>query len=96
MSARVLGGVLSLLLFTGLGVYGWQGVVRLRHVREQLDTLERDNATLRQQAERLTQVIERLHHDPAYLEKIAREEQGMVRQGETILKFPSAKDKAGR
>ena len=95
MSARFLGGVLSLLLFTGLGVYGWQGVVRLRHMREQLDTLQRDNVTLRQQAERLTQIIERLHHDPAYLEKIAREEQGMVRQDETILKFPS-KDKAGR
>ena len=95
MSARVLGGVLSLLLFTGLGVYGWRGVVRLREVREQLDTLQRDNVALRQQAARLTQAIERLHNDPAYLEKIAREEQGMVRQGETILKFPS-KDKAGR
>jgi len=95
VSARVLGGVLSLLLFTGLGVYGWQGVVRLRHMREQLDTLQRDNATLRQQAERLTQAIERLHNDPAYLEKIAREERGMVRQGEMILKFPS-KGKTGQ
>ncbi len=95
MSDRVLGGALGLLLFTGLGVYGWQGVVRLRQVHEQLDALQRDNAALREQAERLTQVIERLQHDPAYLEKIAREEQGMVRQDETILKFPS-KDKAGR
>jgi cell division protein FtsB len=95
VSARVVGGVLGLFLFTGLGVYGWQGVVRLRHVHEQLDTLQRDNAILRQQAEQLTQVIERLHHDPAYQEKIAREEQGMVREGEVMLKFPS-KDKAGQ
>jgi len=95
VSARVLGGALGLLLFTGLGVYGWQGVVRLRHMHGQLDTLQRDNAALRQQAEELTQVIERLHHDPAYLEKIAREKQGMVREGEVILKFPS-KDKAGQ
>ena len=95
MSARLLGGVLGLLLCAGLGVYSWQGAVRLRHVRAQFDTLQRDNAALRQQAERLTQAIERLHNDPAYLEKIAREEQGMVRQGETILKFPS-KDRAGR
>ena len=95
MKPRVVGSVLAVLLFVGLSIYGWQGVVRLRHMREQLLALERDNATLRQQAERLTQVIDRLRHDPAYLERIAREERGMVRPGETILKFPP-KDKAGR
>ena len=95
MKPRVVGSVLALLLFVGLAMYGWQGVVRLRHMREQLLALERDNAALRQQAERLTQAIDRLRNDPAYLERIAREEQGMVRPGETILKFPS-KDKAGR
>jgi cell division protein FtsB len=95
MKPRVVGSVLALLLFVGMGVYGWQGVVRLRHMREQLLALERDNTALRQQAERLTQVIDRLRNDPAYLERIAREERGMARPGETILKFPS-KDKAGR
>jgi cell division protein FtsB len=92
---RVVGGVLAVLLCVGLAIYGWQGVVRLRHMRAQLYALERDNAALRQQAERLAQVIDRLRNDPAYLERIAREERGMVRPGETILKFPS-KDKAGR
>jgi cell division protein FtsB len=92
---RVAGSVLAVLLFAGLTVYGWQGVVRLRHMREQLLTLERDNAALRQQAERLTQVIDRLRNDPTYLERIAREERGMARPGETILKFPP-KDKADR
>jgi cell division protein FtsB len=90
---RVVGGVFVLLLFVGLGVYGWQGVVRLRQMRDQLQTLERENVALRREAERLTQVIDRLRNDPAYLERIAREERGMVRPGETILKFPS-KDKA--
>jgi cell division protein FtsB len=92
---RVVVVALALLLFVGLAIYGWQGIVRLRHMREQLLTLERDNAALRQQAERLTQVIDRLRNDPTYLERIAREERGMVRPGETILKFPP-KDKAGR
>ena len=95
MRPRVVVVTLALLLFVGLAIYGWQGIVRLRHMREQLLTLERDNAALRQQAERLTQVIDRLRNDPAYLERIAREERGMVRPGETILKFPP-KDKAGR
>jgi cell division protein FtsB len=92
---RVVGGALVLLVCVGLVIYGWQGVVRLREMREQLYTLERENVALRQQAERLAQVIDRLRNDPAYLERIAREERGMARPGETILKFPS-KDKAER
>ena len=95
MRPRVVGCVLVLLLVVGFAIYGWQGVVRLRQMREQLETLERDNAALRQQAERLAQTIDRLRNDPAYLERVAREERGMVRPGEIILKFPS-KDKAGR
>jgi cell division protein FtsB len=89
---RVVGSAALLLLFTGLTVYGWQGVVRLRQLGEQLSTLERENVSLRREAERLAQVIDRLRNDPAYLERIAREERGMARPGETILKFP-AKDR---
>jgi len=92
---RVVGGVLVLLLLAGLSVYGWQGVVRVRQLREQLSTLERENVALRGEAERLGQVIDRLQNDPAYLERIAREERGMVRPGETVLKFPS-RDKTSR
>jgi cell division protein FtsB len=95
MKPRVVGAVLILLLFVGLGVYGWHGVVRLRQMHEQLQSLERENVTLRREAERLVQVIDRLRNDPAYLERIAREERGMVRPGETVLKFPP-KDRAGR
>ena len=92
MTLRVVGGALLLLLFAGLTVYGWQGVVRLRQMHDQLQALEQENVTLRREAERLAQVIDRLRNDPAYLERIAREERGMVRPGETVLKFPP-KDK---
>jgi cell division protein FtsB len=92
---RVLGGAVLLLLVAGLAVYGWQGMVRVRELRAELRALERENVALREQAQRLTQVIDRLRNDPAYLERIAREERGMVRPGETVLKFPS-RDKAGR
>lgn len=95
MSPRLVGGTLAMVFFLGLGIYGWRGVVRLQQMRGQLEALERDNATLRQQAARLTQTIDRLRNDPTYLEQIAREEQGMVRPGDTILKFPS-RDKPGR
>ncbi len=95
MSPRLVGGTLAVVFFLGLSVYGWRGVVRLQQMRGQLEALERDNATLRQQAARLTQTIDRLRNDPTYLEQIAREEQGMVRPGDTILKFPS-RDKTDR
>jgi cell division protein FtsB len=95
MNLRVVGAALVLLLFVGLAVYGWHGVVRLRQMHEQLQSLERENVTLRREAERLVQVIDRLRNDPAYLERIAREERGMVRPGETVLKFPP-KDRTGR
>ena len=89
MRPRVVGGALVLLLFAALTFYGWQGIVRLRQMGDQLQSLERENVSLRREAERLTQVIDRLRNDPAYLERIAREERGMVRPGETILKFPA-------
>jgi len=95
VSPRLVGGALALLLCVGLGVYGWRGVIRLQQMKGQLEALERDNAVLRQQAARLTQTIERLRNDPTYLEQIAREEQGMVRPGDTILKFPP-RDKTDR
>ena len=95
MRLRLAGAALVLLLFVGLGVYGWHGVVRVRALREQLGALERDNVALRQQADRLVQTIDRLRNDPVYLERVAREERGMARPGETVLKFPS-KDKASR
>ena len=95
MRPRLVVGVLVLVILLGLVVYGWQGVVRLRLMREQLHALERDNVTLRREAERLAQTIDRLRNDPAYLERIAREERGMVRPGETVLKFPP-RDKGGR
>ena len=46
MNPRLVGGALAVLFFVGLGVYGWRGVVRLQHMRGQLETLERDNAVL--------------------------------------------------
>ena len=95
MTLRVVGGALLLLLFAGLTVYGWQGVVRLRQMHDQLQALEQENVTVRREAERLAQVIDRLRNDPAYLERIAREERGMVRPGETVLKFPP-KDKVSQ
>ncbi len=90
MSPRVLGAAGLVLLAAGLAVYGGQQVLRVRHMRGEIATMERDIVTLRTRTTELSRTVEALRNDPAYVEKLAREELGYVRPGETVLKFPSS------
>jgi cell division protein FtsB len=90
VSPRLLGSGAVVLLTLGLAVYGGNQVLRVSHLRQQMETMERDIVTLRARAEELSRTVERLRHDPALIEKLAREEFGYVRPDETVLKFPSA------
>jgi cell division protein FtsB len=49
---------------------------------------EREIAALRARTEALAKTAESLRNDPASIEKIAREQYGYVREGDTVLKFP--------
>ena len=89
MRPRVLGGAALAVLMLGLGVYGGNQVLRVTHLRREMDAAERDLVTLRARAVELSRTVERLRNDPAYIEKLAREELGYVRPDETVLKFPS-------
>jgi len=89
VSPRLLGSGAVALLTLGLAVYGGNQVLRVSHLRQQMETMERDIVTLRVRAEELSRTVERLRHDPALIEKLAREEFGYVRPDETVLKFPS-------
>ncbi len=88
MRRRVLALGLTGLLVAGLGAWGVAGALRLRQMQQDIQALERDIAALRARSERLAETIDRLRNDPAYLEKLAREQQGFVRPGEQVLKFP--------
>jgi cell division protein FtsB len=90
VSPRLLGGAALGLLTLGLGVYGGNQVLRVTHLRREMDAMERDILTLRARADALSLTVERLRNDPAFIEKLAREELGYVRPDETVLKFPSA------
>ena len=89
MSPRLVGSGAVALLTLGLALYGGNQVLRVTQLRRQLDAMERDIVTLRARAEELTRTVDRLRHDPAYMEKLAREEFGYVRPDETVIKFPS-------
>jgi cell division protein FtsB len=80
-----------MLVVASLAVYGGSGVLRVRALQQEIQQQERELATLRAQTEKLTATIDKLRHDPAYIEKLAREDLGYVREGETVLKFPTTK-----
>jgi cell division protein FtsB len=82
----IVAGVLALLL--GAAVFGDTGVLHLWRLRAEVDTLHRDVQALEAENERLTRAIAELRDDPVALERIAREELGLVRPGERVLRFP--------
>jgi cell division protein FtsB len=59
-------------------------------MKDEIRAAERDLRLQRERSERLAELVECLRSDPACIEKVAREELGMVREGETILKLPSS------
>ena len=58
----------------------WSRQRELVELAQEIDTIERTNA-------RLSQEIHRLREDMGYIEKIAREELGLVRPGELVIEF---------
>jgi cell division protein FtsB len=72
-----------------LAGFGTSGFIRMSRAKQEIQALEREVATLRAHSEALAKTIECLRSDPLCIEKSAREDLGMAREGETILKFPS-------
>jgi cell division protein FtsB len=89
MSRRRLVGlgvaVVAVALLASWSVSGFLGV---RAIQREIAGAELEIASLRTQAQSLARMIDQLRNDPAYIEKLAREEHGLVREGETVLKFP--------
>ena len=88
VNRRLAGGAALLVVVSALTMYGISAVVRVSHMKREMETLERDLVTLRARTDELTRTVDRLRTDPSYIEKLAREDLGYVREGETVLKFP--------
>jgi len=85
--------LLSLSLFT---TFGERGLLHLWRLRGEQGKLDDSNFLLQKENEVLRERIHRLRHDDLYLEKIAREDLGLVRPGEIIYRFASAESKRNR
>jgi cell division protein FtsB len=89
LSPQRLGTIAMVALAVGLAVFGVKESVRAWQLRRDMQAVERELGALRAKQAELTRTVDRLRNDPLYIEKLAREEMGMVREGETVLKFPS-------
>jgi cell division protein FtsB len=68
--------------------YGGSSLARVIQMKREVESLERDIATLREETGRLTKTIDRLRSDPEYIEQLARESLGLVKPGDKVLKLP--------
>ena len=83
----------ALSLFTA---FGERGVLRLWRLWGEKKQLEERNFLFQKENDALRERIDRIRHDDLYLEKIAREELGLVRPGEIIYRFASPESKRER
>jgi cell division protein FtsB len=60
------------------------GVVHYRQMQKQIDSLALENRNLEQRNVELKKEIDRLQNDDAYLEQLARQKYGLLKENETV------------
>lgn len=68
-----------------------EGLPRLRALEKELAEIHGENQEIGRQIEQLRREVEQLRDDPAAVERIARDELGLVRQTEVVFQFPRAR-----
>lgn len=81
----LLGSVLYLFFAPNTGIY------TLLRLHRQAIVMEEQTKALLQVNQELKTEIERLKNDPVYLEQIARQRFGMLKENEEVFVFPDAK-----
>ena len=71
----------------GYTIFGETGLIHLVKLRRELKVMRQENVRLRQENERLRAQARALRSDLKYIEKVAREELGMVKKDEQVYQF---------
>jgi cell division protein FtsB len=64
-----------------------EGLPRMRALEKELDGVKSENSELRREVGRLRTEVKDLREDPAAVERIAREQLGLVRRSEVVFQF---------
>ncbi len=93
MLRSILRPLAAVAALAGLAAYatimlrGPQGVTALQEKRQEIRSLEEQNANLARDIAAKKQRIERLKNDPSLQELVVKERTGMVHQGDTTFKI---------
>lgn len=82
-----LGLLLFAIVFVPLRILEAEGLPRYRALRTELQQAHEVNARMRRQVLELQQRVDRLRTDPEAIERIARDELGMLRSDELVFQF---------
>ena len=80
----LLGCVFCILIYSCLGDRGLMNVLSMR---QELEKIQENNIRLKQENESLKEYSYLLKNDIHYIEKIAREELGLLKSGEVVYFF---------
>ena len=70
-----------------LRIFDEQGLSRYRELKRELAEVDALNERLSREVDHLNRDVRLLRTDPAAIERIARDELGMIREGELVFQF---------
>ncbi|MBI3599701.1 MAG: septum formation initiator family protein [Nitrospinae bacterium] len=83
---------LSFFIFLVLtAVFREDGIIKANRLNKKLELLKSDIGNLKRENEKLNREVYALKNDPSYIEKIAREDLGLVKPGEVVFEFVDKK-----
>lgn len=85
-------GLVVVFSFLLLIFFGDNTLLELNRLKKDRNLLIKINEDLVRQNDLMYNEIERLKHDPKYIESVARQELGMIGNNEIIFKIDNAKD----
>ena len=85
-------GLLALLvvLLVVHDIFGTHGFLAMRRTQNEIEKVKKDLKHLNQDNEQLGDDVKMLKSDPHTVEKIARDELGLAKPGEIVIKIPQA------
>ena len=69
-------------------VFGTHGFLAMRRTRNEIEKVQKEIDRLNMENRQLADEVKALKTDPRYIEKIAREDLGLAKDGEVIIKIP--------
>ncbi len=70
-----------------LAVFGGRGLMQIYHLKEERAKIEVTNTHLMEENQKLSELVGRMRRNKEEVEKIAREDLGLVKKGELVYQF---------